>query len=168
MKRILVFALTGLLAASIATSATAAPKQQTVEGSIALPAPYTDNSGCFAGVHRRLHAFGGEAINGVIGYSFAIDKATIKKPFTLIGAAQVLGDLDITFYLGPLTTAQDFIDQGGDPAPPASVSFATRGAGGEKGIVPEGAENAIICMYGGDQGAGVGGVFSYKAGKGVK
>ena len=170
MKKILVLAITGLMAATIATSATAAPKQQSVEGTIALPAPFTDNTGCFAGVHRRAHAFGGDAINGVIGYSFAVDKATQKKPFKLdvSGGQGSVVDMDITFYLGPLTTAQDFIDQGGDPAAPASVSFATRGAGGEKGLVPEGAENAIICIYGGDQGVGAGADFAYLAGKGVK
>ncbi|MGH3118974.1 MAG: hypothetical protein ACRDQ2_18045 [Gaiellales bacterium] len=147
----------------------AAPKQQKVEGSIALPAPFTDDSGCFAGVHRRIHAFTGDANNGILGYSFAVDKATWNKPFKLeaIGGQSYV-DLDITYYLGPLTTPDDFISQGGDPATPATVSFADRAAGGEAGKVPKLAENVILGMYGGGQGAGFAADFVYTAGKGVK
>lgn len=170
MKRtVAILACAVVTAGLLGAPTNAAPKQQKVEGSIALPAPFTDDSGCFAGVHRRLHAFTGDAINGVVGYSFAVEKATWNKPFKLEasgGGGTV--DLDIYFYLGPLTTAEDFVEQGGDPAAPATVTFAERAEGGEKGKVPKAAENVIICMYGGGQGAGFGADFTYTAGKGVK
>ena len=170
MKKIIAALATGLLAASmVAGSASAAPKQQSVEGTIALPAPFTDDTGCFSGVHRRLNAVFSGAHNGVVGYSFPVDKATWNKPFKLDASGQgPYVDMDITFYLGPLTTADDVVAAGGDPAAPPSVGVATRQAGGETGTVPKGAIDAIICMYGGQLGIGVAGDFDYLAGKGVK
>ena len=170
MRKLIAGIATGALAAgALFAPASAAPKQQKVEGSILLPAPYTDDSGCFSGVHRRGHVAAGHAHSGVIGYSFPVDKTTWKKPFKLEtsgGSGYV--DMDISFYLAPLTTADDVIAAGGDPAAPPNVAFQTREAGGEKGIVPEAAENVIICMYGGAQGVGIGASFTYTAGKGVK
>jgi hypothetical protein len=171
MRKLIVIALVGALAGTALPAALArGGKQQAVEGMIALPAPYTDDSGCFAGVHRRVQAVAQGAANGVFGYNFAVDKATWNKNFVLdVTGGQGDVDFDITFYLGPLTTLQDFIDQGGDPAPPATVSFATRAPGGEAGKVPPAAENVIICMYAGAQGyTGAGASFAYTAGKGVK
>jgi hypothetical protein len=168
MRKLVVVALAGVLAAS-ALPASAGGKQQVVEGSIALPAPYTDDTGCFAGVHRRVQAAAQGLANGVFGYNFPVDKATWNKNFVLdVTAGQGDVDLDITFYLGPLTTLQDIIDQQGDAAPPPSISFATRAPGGEAGKVPALAENVIICIYAGQQGAGAAASFTYTAGKGVK
>ncbi len=170
MKKVLGLLSTGLVALALVSPAGAAPTQQKVEGTIVLPAPYTDDSGCFAGVHRRINAVAMGNHNGVIGYNFEVDKATWNKPFKLdvSGGQGSHIDMDITYYLGPLTTLEDIIAAGGDAPPPASVSFAERQPGGEKGIVPKMAENVIICMYGGGQGAGFAADFVYTAGKGVK
>lgn len=170
MKKLLGSLSVGLVAMALVAPAGAAPKQQKEEGTIVLPAPFTDDSGCFAGVHRRLGAVFMGNHNGVLGYNFEVDKATWNKPFKLevTGGQGSHIDMDITFYLGPLTTIDDIVAAGGDAAPPASVSFADRAPGGEEGIVPKMAENVIICMYGGGQGAGFAADFSYLAGKGVK
>jgi hypothetical protein len=171
MKKILgAFSASLLIAGLVAGGASAAPKQQSVEGTIVLPAPFTDDTGCFSGVHRRLNAVAMGNHNGVVGYSFGVDKTTWNKPFKLdvSGGQGPYVDMDITFYLAPLTTLDDVVAAGGDPAAPPAVSVATRQAGGESGVVPKGAVDVIICMYGGQQGAGFAGDFSYLAGKGVK
>lgn len=170
MKKLVAIAAAALMAATMVSGATAAaPKQQKVEGSVALPAPFTDDSGCYAGVHRRENAVTMGASNGVLGYHFEVDKKTWNKPFVLeVTGGQGNVDLDIYFYLGPLTTLEDFVNQGGDPVPPATISYNTRTPGGEADIVPKAAENVIICMYGGQQGAGFDASFTYTAGKGVK
>lgn len=170
MKRIIGLTMAGLMAASFTGAASAAPPPQHVEGTIILPAPFTDDTGCFAGVHRRLNAAASGNHNGLIGYSFEVDKTTWNKPFKLdvSGGQGSYVDMDITFYLGPLTTADDVVAAGGDPAAPPAVSVATRKAGGESGIVPKGSVAVIICMYGGGMGAGFAADFMYMAGKGVK
>ena len=48
MKKSIVLALSAALISSLLHPATAAGKKQVVEGSIALPAPYTDDTGCYA------------------------------------------------------------------------------------------------------------------------
>lgn len=170
--RKLIAALSGVVIAAsiVAGSAAAAPKKQQVEGSIVLPAPFTDDSGCFSGVHRRANAVAMGNHNGVIGYSFPVDKATWKKPFKLDVSGGQGGyiDMDITFYLAPLTTLDDVVAAGGDPPAPPAVSVATRKAGGESGVVPKGAIDVIVCMYGGPSGVGFAADFTYAAGKGVK
>jgi hypothetical protein len=170
MRKLISLGCLAVVAASLLVApAGAATKQQSIEGTIALPTPFTDDSGCFAGVHRRVHAVAGDAINGVFGYSFAVDKATWNKPFKLdVTGGQNYVDLDINFYLGPLTTVDDIVAAQGDPAAPPTVAVETRQAGGETGIVPKGAENVIVCMYGGQAGIGVASSFTYLAGKGVK
>jgi hypothetical protein len=170
MRKFAMLGIIGALALGLLPSAAAGgAKQQKVEGSIALPAPYTDDSGCFAGVHRRVQAITMGNAQGVTGYNFEVDKATWNKNFVLEATGgQGRVDLDITFYLGELTKLEDFVEQGGDPATPATVAFNTREPGGEAGKVPELAENVIVCLYGGQQGAGGGATFTYTAGKGVK
>jgi len=172
VKKLIAVGAVALLAvallASPGTAGKGKGKQQKVEGSILLPAPFTDDTGCYAGVHRRLNAAFMGNHNGLLGYSFPVDKATWNKPFMLEASGQGDVDLDIYFYLGPLTTADDVIAAGGDPAPPATVSYNTRGEPGEHDIVPKLAENVILCMYGGGQGAGFAADFVYTAGKGVK
>jgi hypothetical protein len=152
--------------ALVPTSAGAAKKpKQTEEGMVLLPLPYTDDSSCYAGVWRRAHMATGDAGRGLIGWNFEVNKKTWNKKFKLeVSGGQGYVDMDITFYLGPLTSVNDVVEQQADPAPPASVSYATREAGGESGTVPKGAENVIICSYGGAQGTGGGGNFVYTAG----
>ena len=170
MKKVAALALGGLVAASLVPNATAAaPKQQKLSGSIAIPAPYTNNTGCYAGLQRRVAILSQERVNGVIGYHFDLDPATIGKPFVLEptgGQGHV--DLDIYFY----TKFGTVDDVAGDPlnaGAPVTVSFNTREVGGESGVIPKGDfTKVIVCMYGGDQGAGAGATFDYVAGKGVK
>ncbi|MGH2805868.1 MAG: hypothetical protein ACRDKT_01205 [Actinomycetota bacterium] len=167
MKKTIALILASALAFAFVPSTAGAAKKpvQTEEGMVLLPLPFTDDSGCYAGVWRRAHAFTGDAARGLIGWNFEIDKKTWNKKFNLkVSGGQGYVDMDIYFYLGPLTTPGDFVEQGGDPAAPAAVSYNTREAGGEKGTVPKGAENVILCLYGGAQGTGGGANFVYTAG----
>jgi hypothetical protein len=162
--------LVGLSAAAlmgvslVAGASSAAPKQQTVEGSVKMMAPWagTQLATCYSGGHRRLAILTSEnqAINGVIGYHFDLDPATVNKPFTLEvtgGSADV--DLDITFYPEFGTP-----EQAADPNyAPAAYSYEQREAGGEAGKVPPGMKKAIVCMH-----TGTDATFTYTAGKGVK
>jgi hypothetical protein len=170
MKRATILALGGLLAASLVPNAgAAAPKRQEVSGSIAISAPYADNSGCYAGLHRRFAIATQEQVNGILGYHFDLEPGTMGKPFVLEptgGQGHV--DLDIYFYY-KFGTIQDVVSDPLNAGAPVTVSFNTREAGGESGIVPKGEfTKVIVCMYGGDQGAGAGATFDYVAGKGVK
>lgn len=170
MKRLVTLALGGLLAASLVPNATAAaPKQQKVSGSVALPAPFTDNTGCFAGLHRRFAIVTQEQVNGVLGYHFDLDPATLGKPFVLeVTGGQGAVDMDINFYY-EFGTVEDVVSDPQGAGAPVSTSYATREPGGESGIVPKGEyTKAIVCVYGGDQGAGAAATFEYTAGKGVK
>ena len=170
MKKLAALALGGLVAASLVPNATAAaPKKQELSGSIALPAPYTDNTGCYAGLQRRVAILTQEQVNGVIGYHFDVDPSTIGKPFVLeVTGGQQHVDLDINFYY-EFGTVDDVTGDPQNAGSPVNYGFNTREAGGESGIVPKGDyTKAIVCMYGGDQGAGAGATFTYTAGKGVK
>jgi hypothetical protein len=158
------FMVAGLLSAG----ASAAPKQQSVEGTILFPARHPD--GCYTGLQRHLTSLVGEPINGVLGWTIKVDKATWNKPFKLDGTAPVgTVDLDMTYYFGEFATAEEWAN---DPAPvgPASQAFETRGQTGEAGIVPKGAINALVCIYADEASQSVAAnvAFSYLAGKGVK
>ena len=170
MKKLVTLALGGLVAASLVPNATAAaPPPQSVSGSIALPAPFTDNTGCFAGLHRRFAIVTQEQVNGVFGYHFDLDPATLGKPFVLeVTGGQGTVDMDINFYY-EFGTVEDVVNDPQGAGAPVSSTFATREPGGESGIVPKGDyTKAIVCVYGGDQGAGAAATFEYTAGKGVK
>lgn len=169
MKKLIGTATAGLMALSIlGGGASAAPKQQSVEGTILFPARHPD--GCYTGLQRHLTSVIGEPSNGVVGWNIKVDKTTWNKPFKLDSTGGVgTVDLDITYYLGEFATQEEFIN---DPAPvaPASIAFATRGQPGEKGIVPKYAINAIACVYADETtpGTSVATDFAYLAGKGVK
>ncbi len=165
MKKLVVAACAAALIASLVPQASAGGKQQTVEGTIALPAPFTDDSGCFAGLHRRFAIATQELVTGVIGYHFDVDPATWNKNFVLESTGgQGHIDFDITFYT-EFGTVEQATDTG---FAPANVPFQTRKAGGEAGKVPPDMNKVIICMYTGAQGQGAAGSFKYTAGKGVK
>ena len=162
MKKVLGLLTAGLVALALGGAPTAAaPKQQTVEGSIAMRAPFTDLASCYAGLHRRTAVVTQENVNGVVGYHFDLDPVTYGKKFKLeVTGGQGDVDLDIIFYpeFGTLEQATDT-----GYAPP-TVTFGDRKPGGEKGVVPkEGFEKAIVCMF-----DGYGASFKYTAGKGVK
>ena len=173
MKKLTAIALAGLVASSLATTnATAGkpkPKQQKVSGSVALPAPFTDGNGCFAGLHRRFAIVTNEQVNGVIGYHFDVDPATIGKPFVLeVTGGQGDVDLDIIYYY-EFGTIDDVIGDPQGAGAPVSYSFENREPGGESGIIPKGDyTKAIVCLYTGTGGAAAGASFDYIAGKGVK
>ena len=170
MKKLVGIAAMVLTAVSLVPNAGAAPqKQQQVSGSVAVSAPYTDNSGCYAGLHRRFAIMTQEMVNGGLGYHFDIDPATLGKPFVLEATGgQGYVDLDIYFYQ-KFGTPQDVAGDPLNAGSPVTVQFNTREAGGESGIVPKGDfTKVIVCMYGGDLGVGAGATFDYVAGKGVK
>ena len=144
--------------------ATAAKKKQVVEGSIILPAPFTDDTGCFAGLHRRGAIASQGNNNGVIGWHLEVDPATVGKKFVLEATGQgSYVDMDITYYM-KFGTMDDVINDPANAGAPATFEYHEREAGGEKGVVPKGFPLAIICMYGGAQGAGALGDFTYTAG----
>lgn len=164
MKKQIGVTAAALLALSLVTGPTsAAPKQQKVEGDIAMMAPFYGDTfaTCYSGLHRRLSVLTQEQVNGVVGYSFDVDPATIGKPFVLdVTGGQGDVDFDITFY-----TEFGSVEQATDTAyAPANYSFEERGPGGESGVIPKGVEwtKAIVCMH-----TGAGASFSYTAGKGV-
>ena len=165
MKKVIALGASSLVALSLVGGASAAaPKQQTVDGSIAMMAPWagTTLETCYSGGHRRLMVLSGEAapLNGVVGYSFDVDPATENKPFVLeVTGGQAGVDLDITFY-----TDFGTVEQATDTAyAPANVGFESREPGGEAGTVPKGMKKVIVCMHTGAEAT-----FTYTAGKGVK
>ena len=165
MKKSIGIAVSALLGLSLlpGASTAAAPKQQTVEGDIALMAPFYGDTfaTCYSGAHRRVAVLSQGNNNGIVGYHFDVDPATIGKPFVLEPTGGQGGvDLDITFYTDFGTT-----EQAADRThAPVNYSFEERGAGGESGIIPKGDwTKAIVCMH-----TGADATFTYTAGKGVK
>jgi hypothetical protein len=165
MKKLITAALAVLMVAALVPQAIAGKKpKQTVEGQIALPAPYTDDSGCYAGLHRRMAILTQEQVNGVIGYHFDIDKKTWNKPFKLVAeGGQGHIDLDIYFY-SQFGTPEDVAGDPLNTGSPATIQYNTREAGGEKGKVPATFTKAIVCLYSGGAGQGGGASFTYTAG----
>lgn len=167
MKKLVAALLVGALAASFALAAPAAAKKkkkkktvQTVEGSVLLPLPFADDSGCYAGTHRRGAIATQGNNNKLTGFHFDVDPKTWNGNFVLEatgGSGYV--DLDIYFY-------KDF----GQPTPDdplvnevVSAQFNTREAGGESGVVPPEMNRVIVCMYGGQLGVGFNATLKYTA-----
>lgn len=165
MKKLIAIGIAVLVAVPLGGTAALAgkKKQQKVEGSVAAAVRHPD--GCYSGVHRRLQAVTMQNANGLFGYDWDVDKATWNKPFVLeLNSGLGSVDLDITYYLGDRTTLEDFAEEGGDPAVPATVSYENHEPGGEKGTVPKGAVYAIVCIYQSENGAGATADFTYTAG----
>lgn len=174
MRKIIGIAASGVMAFSLlGAGATAAPKRQTVEGTIALPAPFAQGTfdGCWGGANRRVTSLSGDSgspANGAIGYRFEVDKATWNKPFKLeVTGGEGTVDLDLFLYI-VMPPAEATLDDPVNGGTPVSIDFGTRKEGGEKGIVPKGAVEGIVCMYGGPEYFGYNASFTYTAGKGVK
>ncbi len=177
MKKILGMSISALLAFSLIGGPVGAapkkPKQQHVEGTIALPAFFAQGvfSGCWGGLTRRLTQGTGEdgsPANGAFGYRFKVDKATWNKPFKLeVTGGTGTVDLDIFLYsvMPPPEAAVDDPVNGGSPV---SIDYSTREPGGETGIVPKGTTDVIVCLYGGPEYVSFDASFMYMAGKGVK
>lgn len=168
MKKVVAIALGALMAASMLAPASAGkPKPQVVEGSVLLPLPFLDDSGCYAGSHRRAALATAGNNNKVTGYHFDVDKATWGGLFDLEATGgQGYVDFDIYFY-------SDF-GAFGNPDDPLvnegflSAQYNTREAGGEEGTVPPEMNKVIVCMYSGALGQGFNGTFKYTATPPVK
>lgn len=168
MKKLIGLAVAAVAVASLIPAASAAPKKQVEKGTLALPAPFTDDTGCYAGLHRRFAILTTGAVKqSPIGYHFDVDPATWNKNFLLqVDGSQgaAAADMDIYFY-NKFGTPEDVA---GDPlaaGAPVTVSYNTREAGGEFGKVPPDMTKIIVCMMG--NGA-LNASFTYTAGKGVK
>jgi hypothetical protein len=164
MKKILTVGLAGLLAASLLSPASAgAPTKQTEEGTVVAPLPFMDDSGCFAGVHRRMAIVTQEMVNGVGGYHFDVDPATYGGKFKMEPTGGI-GDVDLDIYFySKFGTIDDVVGDPGGAGAPFTVQFNTREPGGEVGVVPADTTKVIVCMYGGQMGAGAGATFTYEA-----
>ena len=182
MKKVLILVLVGMLPASLLTPTADAgsSRQQVVEGTVLLPAPFAQSAldpdakpfkYCWNGLHRRVAtlAEGGQG-QGVFGYNFAVDKRTWGKPFKLeVTGGQGTIDLDIAMY----QRIANLEDWEADPVNAGCaqsceiVDHASRGQGGETGIVPRRTIVAFVCLYGGSSHAGFDASFKYVAGKGV-
>lgn len=168
MKKFLGLFSAGVVALALVAPAGAAPKQQKVEGTIALPARHPD--GCYTGLQRHWTSLFGEQGNGVVGWTFRVDKATWNKPFKLDPTSSVGPDvdLDIVFYFGEFVSRDEWIANPAPPAP-ANVKFEDHDEPGEKGTVPKGAVDTVVCVFASEASGTAGAVdFSYLAGKGVK
>lgn len=145
-----------LLIFSVAGGAFAGKKgaHQHVEGTVAVPQGTGGAAGCVWRTQRAAYIAFGDAINGIVGYTFTVDPRTANKKFKLDVTGAGAG-VDLQFYA----------DLGTDPTAdaPANVGFETPGPGGEKGTVPEGYPNAFVCLTDGANAS-----FVYKAGAGVK
>jgi hypothetical protein len=172
MRKSLIVALAGLLVVALIPAVASAGKGkkkskapiQEVEGSIAAPAPYTDDSGCYAGMHRRGSIVTDAAANGVIGHEFDVDAKSWNKPFAMeITGGEGTVDLDIYFY-GDFGTVDDVAGDPLNAGSPYTVSFNTRDNVGEEGIVPLETTKVIVCMMAGGADA----TYKYTAGPGAK
>ena len=156
MKKLIAFAATTALLAAPVQSAVAAkkkpPARQQVKGTITLPQGGNAAATCVYRAQRTLLWQGGP--NGVVGYTFDVDKKTVGKPFKLEAGGGV--GFDISFY-------SDMGDPTNPTTAPTNIAYENTGPGGEKGIVPAGFPIAFVCMTEGTNGS-----FTYTAGKGVK
>lgn len=149
-KRIVAAFVACALSASVVPFAAAAKKpKQVVDGSIVVPQTGGPAGACVYRTQRSIMATSGQP-NGVVGYTFDVDPATVGKKFKLTVAGGA--GMDISFYT-------DLGDPADPTSAPANVPFETAGPGGEKGVVPEGFPIAFVCMT-----DGANATFTYKAG----
>lgn len=177
MKKMIALLTAGMLVLSLAPGVATAgkkkkkkkpPVEQVEEGTVLAPAPYTDDSGCYAGLHRRGAILTMENNNEVIGYHFDIDPATWETNFVMEPTGG-MGDVDLDIYFYQQFGTPE--DVAGDPlnaGSPVTIQFNTREPGGESGVVPKEFTKVIVCMYGGQLGAGANAPFNYTAGTKVK
>lgn len=164
MKKAIALSLGALMAASMLTQASAGPAKQSVEGQVVAPLPYTDDSGCYAGIHRRAAIVTQEMVNGVTGYHFDVDPKTYGGKFKLEATGGAAGDIDLDIYFyQQFGTVEDVAGDPLNAGSPVTVQFNTREPGGEVGVVPADTKKVIVCLYGGQQYAGAGATFTYEA-----
>lgn len=157
MRKLIALALAAIsVTGAVSGSAVAGKKKpvvQHVEGTILVPQGGNAAATCVYRTQRVLYIAMGEQVNGVFGYTFAVDPRTVNKNFVLEGPDGA--GLDISFY-GELGT---------DPTAdaPANYAYENPGVGGEKGTVPAGYPNAFVCLTDGANAD-----FMYMAGTGIK
>jgi hypothetical protein len=149
MRRVFAAAVLTVLALAALPAAAEAPqqKEQKVAGRVTAPTP--SNA---PGIPRRVFLVS-RATNGVNGWAFDVDPATIGGSFALKRTANPTGDvnLNIIFYSDPGDV--------GATAPTAAGQFqSSRADGGERGFVPEDSKVAMVWME-----AGAGASFEYVA-----
>lgn len=157
MRKLFIAALGVAVLCALPTGATAGKKKAThqhVEGDVLVPQGTQGAAGCVWRTQRALYIAFGDAINGIVGYTFEVDPGTVGKKFKLEVSGPGAG-VDIQFYA----------DLGDDPTAdaPANIGYETPGPGGEKGTIPKGFPNAFICLTDGAAAS-----FTYAGGKGVK
>ena len=150
MKRLLTLAIAASLTIALVPLASAAKKpKQVVEGSIAVPQGGGPAATCVYRAQRSIIATAGQP-NGIVGYTFDVDPATVGKKFKLTPSDGA--GIDISFY-------SELGDPTNPTAAPTNVPFENVGPGGEKGVVPEGFPIAFVCLT-----DGANATFTYKAG----
>lgn len=158
MRKLVAASLALLVLGGAHTGALAAKKKkkaahQHVEGGVSIP-QYAESQGCVYRSQRTLYSAAGDAINGIVGYTFEVDPATAGSKFQLDVSSGA--GMDIQFY-------SDLGDPTDPTTAPGNVGFETAGPGGEAGTVPEGYPLAFVCLTEGPNAT-----FTYKAGAGVK
>lgn len=150
-----------IVGGALAPASAGKAKKQTVEGTIAAPARHPD--GCYTGLSRHLWSLFGDPANGVLGWTFDVDKATWNGKFKLepTGGLGTV-DLDLSYYLGDFASREEWANEP-LPAAPATSEYETHDGPGEAGTVPEGAVKAVVCVYASEGGASAGVPFTYEA-----
>lgn len=114
---------------------------QTVSGNIKMFTRFTDGEGGFPGAGRRLWNVAHET-NGLISYTFAVDRETWMGRFELsVTGESGIGDpADLGVYL-----YEEMADAGNSPAV-TTAEYEVRKPGGETGFIPPETRYAIVFM----------------------
>lgn len=140
------------LAATLAVPAGAQARQgetewQFVSGTIRFITRFIDGDGGWPGLVRRVYN-ASAASNGLIGYVFRVDPATIMGRFELEVTSEggeglpdpfSPADLGVYFY-------SEFGDAGGQAGPETTGRYERRAPGGETGFVPPETRYAVVFM----------------------
>jgi plastocyanin len=154
VKRIIALAALVLSLAALGIPAAQAyqgsEEMQFVSGSIEFPTRFADTasgdtSAGWPGLVRRWYDATGSDGNGLIGYVFPIDPATIGGSFTLTLTGQSAAnnaDLDIYLY-------NEIGDTAGSVTPVTTAEYATHSGTGETGFVAPDSRYGVVFMANG-------------------
>jgi hypothetical protein len=110
---------------SLSAAERSTAKEQRVDGIIYAPT----GEACGFLVFEQAVLESAARSGNLIGYSFSVNPATRGQRFALRAIDAPVSDLDISFDV--------------------AKSFETRAPGGERGIVPEDAQRAHVCLHSG-------------------